>query len=134
MALCDPCRSKDNERTRARRLKWKIDGGCVACGKERNGKDRKYCLPCGLRFRWYHYRKTGGIHTWNYYYEWYVIQKRECAACKRTLSGKNDFNIDHDHRTGQIRGLLCHGCNRAIGWSGDNPSTLMALAEYLKRQ
>ena len=56
-----------------------------------------------------------------------------CAACKRPDSGwVGRFHIDHDHTTGQIRGLLCVGCNRAIGFAYDDPTVLRRLADYLE--
>lgn len=38
---------------------------------------------------------------------------------------------DHNHGTGEHRGWLCNGCNSALGFSGDNPEFLRALAGYL---
>lgn len=58
-----------------------------------------------------------------------------CAACGRTGRrgrGISDMQIDHDHRTGEIRGVLCGGCNVALGSVRDNPATLRALAAYLE--
>jgi len=40
--------------------------------------------------------------------------------------------IDHDHRTGQIRGLLCNPCNGAIGMRGDDAEGARAALDYLK--
>lgn len=54
-----------------------------------------------------------------------------CAICKRTSTQR--FHVDHDHATGQVRSLLCGSCNRAIGLFADNPETVMAAYEYLKR-
>lgn len=63
------------------------------------------------------------------------VQGYRCAVCKGTKAGtKNrDWAVDHCHKTGKIRGLLCQGCNTALGATKDNPSTLRGLADYLER-
>ncbi len=51
----------------------------------------------------------------------------------RTGSGRvRRLSIDHDHNTGDIRGLLCHNCNVAIGHLNDDPELLDAAAGYLR--
>jgi hypothetical protein len=40
--------------------------------------------------------------------------------------------IDHDHRSGAVRGALCHRCNTAIGLLKDDPALLRAAASYLE--
>ena len=42
------------------------------------------------------------------------------------------LNIDHDHSTGKIRGLLCSHCNRAIGLLGDSAANCLAASYYLR--
>ena len=55
-----------------------------------------------------------------------------CAICGGGLRhGRNRFDIDHDHVTGKVRGLLCSDCNRGIGFLRDNPDILKRAAEYL---
>lgn len=50
-----------------------------------------------------------------------------CAVCSET----ENLYIDHDHHTGEVRGLLCAKCNTMLGMSDDSPSRLMAGAQYL---
>lgn len=52
-----------------------------------------------------------------------------CAGCGH--AGKR-LCVDHDHKTGAIRGLLCQGCNAALGLVQDSPVTLRRLAAYLE--
>lgn len=43
------------------------------------------------------------------------------------------LSVDHDHKTGAVRSLLCQKCNRAIGLFGDNPELVQKAVEYLLR-
>lgn len=55
-----------------------------------------------------------------------------CAICGTDDPGGRGFwNVDHDHDTGKVRGLLCTSCNRGIGLLGDNVDRLMSAAAYL---
>lgn len=59
-------------------------------------------------------------------------QNGVCAGCGTDDTGRYDkFEIDHDHETGKVRGLLCGPCNRALGLLKDNADTAISLAAYL---
>jgi hypothetical protein len=59
-------------------------------------------------------------------------QNGQCATCGATTPGKRGvWRVDHDHLTGQVRGLLCEGCNRGIGCLQDDPVIFMAAARYV---
>jgi len=55
-------------------------------------------------------------------------QKGLCAICGR--SGKK-LVIDHCHKTGKVRGLLCYSCNLAIGLLNDSPELFSACSRYV---
>lgn len=55
----------------------------------------------------------------------------KCYVCDAS-PGKRRLNVDHCHETGIIRGLLCHGCNTAIGLMQDDPELLELAATYLR--
>jgi hypothetical protein len=40
--------------------------------------------------------------------------------------------VDHDHKTGKVRGLLCHKCNKSIGGLQDSVVLLRKAADYLE--
>lgn len=67
--------------------------------------------------------------------QWWVFdlilksQDGKCAGCYALLGDK--LFVDHDHTTGQVRGLLCNACNSILGMAKDNPQTLRTLADYL---
>ena len=58
-----------------------------------------------------------------------------CAICKRTETNPryDHLGVDHDHNTGQVRGLLCSMCNQALGMLSDSPEILEEAVAYLRR-
>ena len=56
-----------------------------------------------------------------------------CMICKSPPRSRS-LHIDHDHKTGKVRGLLCHGCNTAIGLMKDDVNILTKAIEYLKKE
>jgi len=54
-----------------------------------------------------------------------------CAICGARPKSRR-LNIDHEHGTGAVRGLLCPRCNRGLGWFADQPYRLEGAALYLK--
>jgi hypothetical protein len=59
-------------------------------------------------------------------------QNMRCAICGE-LPGKRAMHLDHDHITHKIRGLICHGCNIALGMIKDDPETARAMADYIEK-
>ncbi len=58
------------------------------------------------------------------------LHKGCCAICGNVCATRRSLAVDHDHSTGQIRGLLCQKCNHGIGLFHDNPKRLREAAEY----
>lgn len=64
------------------------------------------------------------------------LQEHRCAICKAPFSapGADRWtgpNVDHDHATGVVRGLLCGMCNNMLGHAKDSVETLQAAIGYL---
>lgn len=123
---------------------------CPSCGigkahsefpKNRASRDglATYCKPCHNRIvREQKERLYGGEKN-------FLLQRRYgidlterqrlldeqgglCAICR----AKPAVHVDHDHRTGACRGLLCFACNRGLGKADDDPKTLRAMIAYLR--
>lgn len=61
-------------------------------------------------------------------------QEGRCAICLRHEDQfKHRLSLDHDHKTGRIRGILCSNCNRALGLYWDNEETHARFVDYLKK-
>lgn len=59
----------------------------------------------------------------------YIAQDYKCAIC--TLPSNKRLCVDHDHKSGKVRGLLCHKCNVALGLLQDNVTFLLQAVKYL---
>ncbi len=60
-------------------------------------------------------------------------QNYSCYGCLKSLTVES-ARIDHDHKRGHVRGLLCDHCNWTLGHAKDNPATLRRLMAFLDYQ
>ncbi len=93
---------------------------CNECMKEANYKSR---LKCGKQ-----------LLTKEEYNVLFAQQGGKCAICgihQKEL--KTKLHADHDHKTKEIRGLLCFKCNAALGMMNDNTEILQRAIQYIKR-
>lgn len=125
---------------------------CKLCVFERNNRWRKnhpnkvkeikrntYLRHIGKYSREAILRKYKNI-TREEYEKLLEYHNNKCGICNReeTRIARKDgtaspLSIDHDHKTGKIRGLLCNQCNRALGFFEDSISSLTNAIDYLKR-
>lgn len=64
------------------------------------------------------------------------MQGGVCAICERGPSKHTKYHrlvVDHNHETGEVRGLLCDLCNKMLGHAHENPDVLRKAADYLCR-
>jgi hypothetical protein len=66
------------------------------------------------------------------YKEMHKVQQGKCAICNEEPKTKRGLHVDHDHETGKVRGLLCHGCNVALGSFKEDVTLLNKAIEYLR--
>lgn len=131
---CQNCADKRKE-YRKRNLE-KINQGIrewTEKNKNRIKKQKHAYYESNKEAHWQRNLKRYGI-TVDEYNAILSSQGGHCAICSRACEedGKK-LSVDHDHRTGQVRGILCARHNFALGQVGDDPETLINLVNYLKR-
>lgn len=68
------------------------------------------------------------------YAEMLVRQKGVCSICKgEGKRHKYALGVDHNHKTGKVRELLCAHCNAALGMAKESPEILRAMIAYLDK-
>ena len=83
--------------------------------------------------KWSHVRKKYGLNKM----DWLILYNQQgcvCAICECQIGiGEESFtDIDHDHETGKVRGILCHKCNLLMT-ALDNPGWLAKAQAYKER-
>ena len=111
-ARCKPCKTKDHNVYR-----------------KAKGYDAKRYAKNPTRERERHLIRKYGV-TLADYQEMYSSQEGRCAICRKQQ--ERAFDVDHNHATGEVRGLLCTNCNRMLGHAGDSAINLRAAADYLE--
>lgn len=115
---------------------------CRQCGGEIEDSRRwRLCSKECAEIAAYHQRQATHRERWlkrygltvEQYDTMLADQGSACAICRRTDPGARGWCVDHCHDTGQVRGILCMGCNSAIGHLSHDPDTLRAAIAYLER-
>lgn len=96
----------------------------------------RYCKSCHLKSMEAGKRKSylKRIHNISLEQYGFLFQNQlgRCLICKTHQSDLDKvLCVDHDHRTGRIRGLLCNDCNRALGLFKDDKTILQNAVDYL---
>ena len=95
------------------------------------------CKSCSTRNS--NIKRRYGI-TSDTVHEMYKAQDGKCKICLKPgdvfelgfVKRSKQLCLDHSHRTGKVRGLLCNNCNRGLGMFKDNKDVLKAAIKYLK--
>ena len=61
------------------------------------------------------------------------LQLAGCAICKQSCSTGRALAVDHNHKTNQIRDLLCYKCNTILGLVNEDELLLARMIDYLKQ-
>lgn len=123
-------RLKHPERYRDSKRRWYARNRLRSFQKNREWKARNPDRVRELN-RWAHLKHTFGLSK-SEYESLLSLQGGVCAICKNPK--RKRLCVDHRHSDGKIRGLLCHGCNNALGNFDENIIIVRRLIEYLERQ
>lgn len=84
----------------------------------------------------YHTRKYALKHKYGITVEQYdamlARQKGKCGLCGKKPKPDKRLAVDHCHRTGKVRGLLCHCCNNGLGCFNDNTDLMLLAVAYVE--
>jgi len=142
MKICNSCKENKpyNELVKAKKAKDGYRSWCKDCRKKyRNQpqmklREKKQQAEYRKKFpdkdknKWYKYKY--GI-TLEEKRQMYDEQNGKCGICEEDMLVAKDCHLDHNHKTGKIRGILCDTCNRGLGYFQDNPEFLQKAAEYI---
>jgi len=128
---------KNKEAAKARAKKWKEANPEKVRESQRRAVQKSRSLESREEKKQRHLKDKYNL-TLETYSQMYEKQKGCCAICNRTMlfqgvldERKLTANVDHNHTTGEIRGLLCTSCNRGLGFFKDQATLLEKAAEYL---
>lgn len=93
-------------------------------------KKRAWRRSKGRGEREYLWRRQGINCSFERFKELETAQGGACAICRAV---PQSLCVDHCHKTGAVRGLLCAHCNRALGFLRDNPESCARAVEYLNK-
>lgn len=123
-------RNIDSERERARnRMK--------VYGPKQRAANKKWALENPEKARYHSRKKLLGSKynmTIAEHDAMFASQGFACGACGSSdPNSKKGWSTDHCHKTGVIRGIVCHHCNIGIGHAKDSIKTLRAWISYLEK-
>ena len=125
MKTCTKCGETKPEKEGFYKTKYGYHGSCKECFKKKADESRK-------RLGKDHILNRDLVWRYGITLEEYKSYPQECNICGSKEEGRGyKMNVDHDHQTGKVRGLLCNSCNRGLGMLGE--SNLLAAIHYINQ-
>ena len=128
-----PAAEVRRQRKNARQIELRADPAYA----EAQWSYRNSNLDARRKYEKHYQLKTKYGMTPEQYEALWRTQDCACAICRKGIvlytTGDKAMtaNVDHDHETGEVRGLLCLHCNAAIGYFSDDPTLLVRGLNYL---
>ena len=149
---CRKCSGVVRSETHPRKERVRrTSGSCTDCGIPIAGRKAIRCPQCAGKARQIHidkvlYKRNHELHK-KYgmppgeFDGWWIVFMGKCGICGREMKmperrrgqSLETVTVDHCHKTGQIRGLLCSACNKGIGLFYDNPDFLRKAASWVTK-
>jgi hypothetical protein len=136
---CSDCCKKDVATIRKMRInadKLRIPRQCCACKKMKQGTGidgfvagQPRCKACNRELQLENRAKKYGL-TKDQVLALFG-ETPTCGICKKTINKSKAIHIDHCHKTGNVRGILCNTCNVGIGFLKENIQVLQSAITYL---
>lgn len=134
-SYCKECyRIHNREQYKRHQTKREEYDAARGSGWNRHPENREKYMPTDRQAHDKYLQRTYGIDIEEFDRIW-SSQGETCAVCegRHSDSARNRRpTVDHDHKTGRVRGLLCFTCNTSIGKLGDTYEALQRAADYLK--
>lgn len=131
MKTCPTCKA-DKDLS----LYWKGQSSCIDCTKIKQ-QTRWHSRTPQKRLE-QHLKYKYGVSPEDFLKAW-SDQDGKCAICVEDLPDlltydkrRRGYAIDHNHDTGEFRGILCTECNTLLGMAGDDPGILSRAIDYLE--
>jgi len=129
MKLCKKCNINKslNEFFKDVKMKDKYKSFCKNCYNEDPSRSSKYRKNFELNRKY-------GIDI-NKFTELFNNQNNKCKLCESEIprGTRKKWCVDHCHKTGKIRGIICNNCNLGLGVFDDNINYLNKAIEYLQK-
>jgi hypothetical protein len=129
---------------------------CAKCGEEKPSTDfakctakknglQSYCRVCATQARYKSPKYENTLEqeraiqmkyryglTKETFDSFWQTQNGKCGICTKALTKElRGYAVDHNHETGNVRGLLCNPCNTALGLFKDSPTVMQNAYQYL---
>ena len=115
-----------------RQLLVHVANGLCVSGDGRKLASKTKCSVCVMKSREASLISNYGI-TFTQYQEMVEASNNKCYICGWVWRvGKKHLAVDHNHKTGEVRGLLCWSCNRGLAMFRDNSISLVNAGMYLE--
>lgn len=140
-AYCRPCAKirhrkwQIKNRSKIRALDKKYRDSKKDCPEYRKrqklARDRFRSTPKGILLDFRSWLRSAYDIGLTEYERLYFNQQGRCAICDGKPDGERPLAVDHCHKTGKVRGLLCQRCNHGLGHFRDNLDLLSYAKNYL---